>query len=77
MPAHHNFTAETIISGRSKSNQHFRTIGSLFCCVIACTMQVSALLDSSNKEDFVDDICEEYEQIREEHYESMKVGMQV
>ncbi|XP_064402589.1 methionine synthase-like isoform X2 [Halichondria panicea] len=34
---------------------------------------VSALLDSSNKEDFVDDICEEYEQIREEHYESMKV----
>ncbi len=40
-------------------------------------MQVSALLDSSNKEDFVDDIVEEYEEIREEHYESIKVRMQV
>lgn len=40
-------------------------------------MQVSALLDSSNKEDFVDDIGEEYEEIREEHYESIKVRMQV
>eukprot|EP00126_Sphaerothecum_destruens_P010212 Sdes_comp20691_c0_seq1m16242 len=32
---------------------------------------VSALLDPSRKQDFFDDICEEYEALREEHYENL------
>ncbi|XP_033734273.1 methionine synthase-like [Pecten maximus] len=36
--------------------------------VVVC----SSLLDNTNKEDFVEEVSEEYEEIREEHYESLK-----
>ena len=36
-------------------------------------MQASALLDDKSKEEFVDEISEEYEEVREEHYDSLKV----
>ena len=33
----------------------------------------SALIDGTSKEDFVDEVREEYEEIRDEHYDSLKV----
>ena len=35
--------------------------------------QCSALIDEASKEDFVEEIKEEYEEIRDEHYDSLKV----
>lgn len=35
--------------------------------------QCSQLLDESLKDDFFEEILEEYEEIRQEHYESLKV----
>ena len=36
-------------------------------------MQVSSLLDDKLRDELVEDIAEEYEEIREEYYESLKV----
>ena len=36
-------------------------------------LQCSALIDGTSKEDFVEEIKEEYEEIRDEHYDSLKV----
>lgn len=36
-------------------------------------MQLSALTDGTTKDEFIEDIAEEYEEIREEHYETLKV----
>ena len=36
-------------------------------------LQCSALIDETSKEDFVEEIKEEYEEIRDEHYDSLKV----
>lgn len=38
-------------------------------------LQCSQLLDESVKDDFFEEILEEYEEIRQEHYESLKVQM--
>ena len=35
--------------------------------------QCSSLLNAGEKEDFIEDICEEYEEIRTDHYDSLKV----
>ena len=35
--------------------------------------QCSALLDKEAKEDFVDEIKEEYDEVRDEHYDTLKV----
>lgn len=35
--------------------------------------QCSQLLDENVKDDFFEEILEEYEEIRQEHYESLKV----
>ena len=36
-------------------------------------LQCSALIDDASKEDFVEEIREEYEEVRDEHYDSLKV----
>lgn len=36
-------------------------------------LQCSALIDATSKEDFVEEIKEEYEEVRDEHYDSLKV----
>ena len=36
-------------------------------------LQCSALIDETSKEDFVEEIKEEYEEVRDEHYDSLKV----
>ena len=36
-------------------------------------LQCSSLMDKDQIEDFSDDIKEEYEEIREDHYDSLKV----
>lgn len=36
--------------------------------------QCSQLLDENLKEEYFEEIMEEYEDIRQEHYESLKVG---
>lgn len=41
----------------------------------SCCFQCSQLLDDSIKDDFFEEILEEYEEIRQEHYESLKVQM--
>jgi len=37
------------------------------------SVQCSALIDEASKEDFVEEIKEEYEEVRDEHYDSLKV----
>lgn len=37
-------------------------------------LQVSSLLDEKLRDELVDDVAEEYEEIREEYYESLKVN---
>lgn len=37
------------------------------------SVQCSALIDETSKEDFVEEIKEEYEEVRDEHYDSLKV----
>ena len=36
-------------------------------------MQVSSLLDEKNKDVLIEDVAEEYQEIREEYYETLKV----
>ena len=36
--------------------------------------KISALLDGNLRDDFVEEIAEEYEDIREDHYDSIKVN---
>lgn len=36
-------------------------------------LQCSALIDEASKEDFVEEIREEYDEVRDEHYDSLKV----
>lgn len=36
-------------------------------------MKCGSLKDASKKEDFLEELSEEYEEIREEHYDSLKV----
>ena len=38
-------------------------------------LQCSALMDEINKDDYTDDIKEEYEDIRIDHYDSIRVWM--
>lgn len=42
-------------------------------CLPAC--QCSQLLDDTVREDYFDELKEEYEEIRQEHYDSLTVGM--
>jgi hypothetical protein len=35
--------------------------------------QCSSLLDASQYDDYVEEIADEYQEIREEHYENLKV----
>ena len=37
--------------------------------------KVSSLLDETVRDEFVEEIIEEYEEIREDHYDSLKVNM--
>lgn len=37
--------------------------------------QAGALLDGKLKEEFMDEISEEYDEVREEHYDSLKVSV--
>ena len=39
----------------------------------ACYVKCGSLKDASKKEDFLEELSEEYEEIREEHYDSLKV----
>ena len=36
-------------------------------------MKCGSLKDDKKKEDFLEEVSEEYEEIREEHYDSLKV----
>jgi len=38
-----------------------------------CHVKCGSLKDASKKEDFLEELSEEYEEIREEHYDSLKV----
>ena len=42
-------------------------------CCNTIVHKVSALLDNSKKQAFHEEIVEEYEDIRDEHYQSLKV----
>ena len=42
-------------------------------CYNTVVHKVSALLDDSKKQEFHEEIIEEYEDIRDEHYQSLKV----
>lgn len=44
-------------------------------CLSSC--QCSQLLDETVREEYFDDLKEEYEEIRQEHYDSLTVGMAV
>ena len=43
------------------------------CITYSYTFQVSSLLDEKLRDELVEDVAEEYEEIREEYYESLKV----
>ena len=47
------------------------TLCSLNCC------QVTSLLDKSKKQEYVEDIKEDYEDIRDDHYDSLKVSLTI
>ena len=47
-----------------------RLIYRMFCC---CKFQCSSLLNDVDREDFVEEIAEEYDEIRTDHYDSLKV----
>jgi len=42
--------------------------------IVGCCLKCGSLKDVSKKEDFLEDLSEEYEEIREEHYDSLKVN---
>ena len=48
-----------------------RLIYRMFCC---CKFQCSSLLNDVDREDFVEEIAEEYDEIRTDHYDSLKVN---
>jgi len=41
--------------------------------LLACRVKCGSLKDENKKEEFVEELCEEYEDIRQEHYDSLKV----
>ena len=41
--------------------------------ISSINFQASALLDDNLKEEFVDEVSEEYDEVREDHYDSLKV----
>jgi len=38
-----------------------------------CCVKCGSLKDVNKKEEFMEETCEEYEEIRQEHYDSLKV----
>ena len=46
---------------------------SLLLLLLWMGFQCSSLLDATQYDDFVEEISEEYDEIREEHYENLKV----
>lgn len=45
---------------------------------VTCVVyKVSALLDDSKKQEFFEEVTEEYEDLRDEHYQSLKVVLQL
>lgn len=40
-------------------------------------MQVSSLLDETIYDEFTESIAEEYEEVREDHYETIQVGSNI
>ena len=38
------------------------------------SLKVGALMDPEQKEDFTEEVAEEYEELREDHYDSLKVS---
>lgn len=51
----------------------------LFACVCSCppVCQCSQLLDEAMRDEYFEDLKEEYEEIRQEHYDSLKVTIQI
>ena len=55
----------------------------LDCCIIVYVTlcfsccQVTSLLDKSKKQEYVEDIREDYEDIRDDHYDSLKVRLTI
>lgn len=49
----------------------------LLCKLPFSPLQCSQLLDENQKEDFFEEVLEEYDDIRQEHYESLKVNKSV
>lgn len=43
------------------------------CDAIIYEFQAATLMDEDNKRDYVEDIAEEYEDVRQEHFDSLKV----
>lgn len=43
----------------------------LFCWLCQC----SQLLDEATREDYLDDVKDEYDVVRQEHYDSLKVSL--
>lgn len=43
--------------------------------MLICIFQCSALLDDVNKEDYTEDIKEEYEDIRIDHYDGIRASV--
>lgn len=41
---------------------------------ILCLFQCSQLLDENIRDDFIEEIQEEYEDLRQDHYDSLKVN---
>ena len=53
------------------------TVGVLTGVLITAVLlfQCGSLIDGERREAFMEDINEEYEEVREEHYDSLKVGI--
>jgi len=56
------------------SNHHGLHVALSDCCNMAgCCVKCGSLKDGNKREEFMEEISEEYEEIREEHYDSLKV----
>ena len=44
------------------------------CVLILSLFQCSALLDDKSRDLFVEDVNEEYEEMRQDHYDNLKVS---
>lgn len=42
--------------------------------ILFSLVQCSQLLDEAQREEYFEDIKEEYEEVRQDHYDSLKVG---